>query len=339
MKNIICLLVLSAVIFSSCKKEDNAPFYFKNGNADLWVNIEGNTASNVFVIYLHGGPGQGSNVYNQGLYSEKMEEYYAMVYLDQRGNGASQGNYNKDELSISDISDDIYQFTLFLKAKYGTDISIFLSGHSWGGLTSAYSLIHTDIQNEIKGWIEVDGVNDFHQNEIEAAKMLKTMAIEEISKGDDLDFWEPVLERVNQIDTLDISLDDSSYLNSTGFDAQKKFDLSTTEVTSIYFPITPTNSSFGLGIKFSNTSGQIILNKDSEKHQLTDQLHKIEVPSLFLWGKYDFVVPPTMGQMAFNLVSSTEKELVIFEESGHSPMSNEGELMLQEVKEFIELHR
>lgn len=129
------------------------------------------------------------------------------------------------------------------------------------------------------------------------------------------------------------------YLNRTAFEAQEKFELSTTAITSIYFPVISNASSFGLGIKFSNLLGQIILNKDSENYQLTNQLYQIEVPALFLWGKYDFVVPPAMGQMAFDRVSSTQKELVIYEKSGHSPMTNEGELMTPKVKEFIELHK
>lgn len=336
----IFLLFLTTALFSSCnKKDDLAPFYFRNGNADLWVDIDGNVSSNVFVIYLHGGPGQGSNVYNQGLYAQEMEKDYAMVYVDQRGNGASQGSYSKDELSVSNIANDIYQLTLFLKAKYGSNISVFLSGHSWGGLTSANALITTDIQNEIKGWIEIDGVNDLNQNEIEVVKMLKSFANQEIANGNNTDFWQPVLERVNTIDTLNVTLDDGSYLNSTGFDAQKKFSLASTDVVDIYFPFNPNNSSFGLGIKMANTVAQIRLNQDSDNYALTNQLHKIQVPSLFLWGKYDFVVPPSMGQMAYDLVSSTDKEIVIFDNSGHSPMQNEGELMTQKVKEFIELHK
>ncbi len=29
----------------------------------------------------------------------------------------------------------------------------------------------------------------------------------------------------------------------------------------------------------------------------SDQLYKIKIPSLLLWGQYDFVVPPNVGQV------------------------------------------
>ena len=82
-----------------------------------------------------------------------------------------------------------------------------------------------------------------------------------------------------------------------------------------------------------------ILNEDSQKIPMTDLLYEITIPSQFLWGKYDFVVPPAIGISGYNNVSSTEKELVIFEHSGHSPMSNEPVKFVEVVKAFVELHK
>ncbi|MGB1217185.1 MAG: alpha/beta fold hydrolase [Saprospiraceae bacterium] len=315
------------------------PFFFRTEGADLLVDIDGNTESGVFVIFLHGGPGSGSFAYNQGYFSDKMEEDYAMVFLDQRGNGASQGKYTKEALNTGQISKDVYQLTQFLKAKYGDNISIFLGGHSWGGLTSAHALIHTDIQKEIKGWIEIAGAHDFKKNEIEAVKMFRQFAAEEMAKGNNLDFWEPISERVTQMDTLNITSEDSYYLNRTAFKAQAKFELTEADLTSVRLPYLPGNSEFGVVSGASNLFGQVALNMDANNHELTNRLHEIEIPSLFLWGKYDFVVPPAMGLSAYNLVNTSEKEFVLFETSGHSPMRNEGELLTQKVKEFVELYK
>ena len=81
------------------------------------------------------------------------------------------------------------------------------------------------------------------------------------------------------------------------------------------------------------------LNQDSQNNPLTDKLDQITIPCQFLWGKYDFVVPPALGQSAFNLVNTTSKEIVIFEHSGHSPMNNEPVLFVQEVCDFVELYK
>ena len=81
------------------------------------------------------------------------------------------------------------------------------------------------------------------------------------------------------------------------------------------------------------------INGETEKASMTADLNKITIPSLFLWGKYDFVVPPSLGEMAFNNVSSTKKEVVIFEKSGHSPMDSEPDLFAEKVIQFVELHK
>jgi len=342
MKKIFFAFLLPLLILSSCSREIDETFenfFFRNGNADLYVEINGNTTSNVFVIYLHGGPGGGALDYNTGYFSEKMEEDYAVVYLDQRGNGTSQGNNTVQDLTIAQNSEDIYSLAKVLRVKFGEDISIFLAGHSWGGLTSAHALIETDIQQILKGWIEIDGAHDFKKNDVETVKMFRTIGQEEILNGNNLNFWENVLERVNTIDTLNVSDEESGYLNGTGFQAEGMFDLSDEDGDALpaYNPLTAPDNS--IPSTLADGVVNIILNDDSNQHELTNQLFKIEIPCLFLWGKYDFVVPPAMGQSAFELVNTEEKELIIYENSGHSPMSNEAVQFTSDVKEFIELYK
>lgn len=342
MKNRLFLLLTVFLIMTSCTRnetDDFKAFFFRNDGADLFVEINGNIDSNVFILFLHGGPGGGSFGYNQGYASDKLEEEYAVVYLDQRGNGASQGNYDRETLTIEQNSDDIYQLVQFLKAEYGEEIVLFLAGHSWGGLTSAHALIYTDLQEDVSGWIEMNGVHDFAKNDVEAVKMFQEFATSEIANGNNLNFWETVLERVNAMDTLNITDEDSGYLNSIGFDAENKFDLANTESTTDRALYSPNNPEFGLSSALANGAVNPILNDDSENYLLTDQLYQIEIPCLFIWGKYDFVVPPAMGVSAYNLVNTTDKKLIIFENSGHGPMDNEGELFVEEVKEFINTYK
>lgn len=341
MKNNIFILVGSLLLLISCTRENTDEFdhfFFRNADADLSVEINGNIASKTFILYLHGGPGGGSFAYNSGYFADQMEKDYAMVYMDQRGNGASQGGYQKEALTIAQNSEDIYQLVQLLKARYGSDITLFIAGHSWGGLTSAHALINTDLQQDVKGWIEMNGAHDFVKNDIEAVKMFQRFATEEIAKQNNLDFWEEVLDRVNQIDTLNITDEDQGYLNFTGFEAEAKFDLTDDNEGSL-LPYTLGAPGLSLASAASNNLGNPILNEDSYKNPLTPRLNEIEIPCLFLWGKYDFVVPPALGVSAYNLVNTDKKKIVIFETSGHSPMVNEGVAFTQEVKDFIEQYK
>ena len=71
----------------------------------------------------------------------------------------------------------------------------------------------------------------------------------------------------------------------------------------------------------------------------TEEVKNITIPSLFLWGKYDMVVPPQLGRNAFEKCGSNEKKLVIFEKSGHSPMDHESTKFANEIIEFIEAYK
>ena len=341
MKASIFSILTVCLMLAACTKsadENFEHFYLRNGNADLYVEINGNIASKVFFIYLHGGPGGGSLAYNSGYFAEEMEADYAMVYLDQRGNGASQGINEEEDLTIAQNSEDIYQLAQILQAKYGDDISIFLAGHSWGGLTSAHALLNTEIQSILRGWVEMNGAHDFPLNDVEAVKMFQTLGQQEIDAGNNLDFWEPVVERVNQIDINNITEEDSGYMNSKGFEAEGMFDLADEEITGV-IPHGLAAPQLSLATLAANGSANGILNEDSNQYALTDQLNQIEIPCLFLWGKYDFVVPPALGVSAFARVGTNEKQLIIYERSGHSPMSNEAIQFTQDVKDFIELYK
>ncbi len=330
------------LVLASCSQEasdDFDQFFFRNDGADLFVHVNGNIASNTFILFLHGGPDGSGIGYNTGYFTDEVEKDYAMVYLDQRGNGASTGNYEKETLTIAQNSDDIYELTRFLKARYGQDISFFIAGHSWGGLTSCHALLHNNLQSEVNGWIEISGAHDFIKGDIEAVKLFQELASDEISAGNNADFWSDVLERVNQIDTLNISDEESGYLNTTAFAAEMFLPIADPDLDDsgpAYDSYSPGNSIIS---QISSSIANPILNSDSELLPLTERLNEITIPSLFLWGKYDLVVPPALGVSAHKLVSTTEKKLVIFEESGHSPMDSEPILFSNEFKAFIELYK
>ena len=94
-----------------------------------------------------------------------------------------------------------------------------------------------------------------------------------------------------------------------------------------------------LTTKLSGGSTEQVIKTEHNSSSLSqvDRLPNITIPTLLLWGKYDFVVPPALGEQALQLIGSVDKELVIFENSGHSPMSNEETLFTEELNKFIEI--
>ncbi len=342
MKKLLLPIIMGVLILNACSKETNENFdhfFLRTDGADLSVEVNGNIGSDVFLIYLHGGPGGGSYPYNFGYFAEEFEKDYAIVYLDQRGNGASQGSYDKSALTLDQNSKDIAELINFLKARYGQEISLFLAGHSWGGMTTTHALVTTDIQKDLKGWIEINGAHDYKKLNIEAIKMFKKIGDEEVEKENNLEFWETTLERINEMDTLALTIADEGFLNSTGFEAERYIDSISTDTSVFNLPYYLGAPGLSLASYSSNLFGNPILNEDSKNSPMTERLGEIEIPSLFLWGKYDFVVPPALGIDAFNRVGTEEKELIIYEYSGHSPMVNQAIPFTNDMINFVEKYR
>lgn len=316
-------------------------FYFRTSDgADLAIQVDGDQASGVFILLLHGGPGAGGGyTYNEGIYADRLESNYAVVYLDQRGQGASQGSYSIDEVNMQRFADDIYEVTLFLKQKYGQDISVFLMGHSWGGTTGTFALVNTELQNEIDGWIEVGGAHDIPKLYIDATKMFIEIGNSEINKGNNVEKWTEIVDFCLDLDTGNISLDEGGQLNEYGHAAEELIDEIDSPYGTGYSHGIATSPIFSLAAFMSSEKTANEINKESEFVALTNDLYKISIPTLLLWGKYDFVVPPSLGVDVLNKASTNDIELVIFDFSGHSPMSDEPDLFCLEIEDFIETYK
>src|SRR2546422_918315 len=96
-------------------------------NVRLWYRVAGRVAAGVPpVVFLHGGPGQGSYHF-AALVGPYMEHSLRMVYFDQRGSGNSERPWT-GEYSMATLVEDIEG----LRRELGVP-QIALIGHSFGG--------------------------------------------------------------------------------------------------------------------------------------------------------------------------------------------------------------
>ena len=94
----------------------------------LWYRVAGGADTDVPpVVFLHGGPGQGSAHFD-ALVGPLLEPSLRMVYLDQRGSGHSERPWT-DAYSIDILVEDIEG----LRRRLGVP-QVALLGHSFGGL-------------------------------------------------------------------------------------------------------------------------------------------------------------------------------------------------------------
>ena len=344
LKKITVLIPLLSLGFLSCSKDKvdfnnlNETIIVRHKNADMPVHIHGNGSEKVFLIILHGGPGGNGLGYRSNATRTEIEKNNAVVYFDQRGSGSSQGNYSEDDVTIDLMVDDVLAVTKVLRNKYGNDSKFFLMGHSWGGFLGPSVLLKK--QSDFEGWIEVDGYHDPIGTYEEYKLVLKESADEQIALGNSVEYWRNVLDVVQNIGAT-YSTDKHLELNITA----NSVDAVLAEDKIINQPkqevVDGTAESNGLiAIWNMKKLGEILDYKVKfNELSLTNRLQEIKIPSLVLWGKHDHSVPSVNAQEAFDNLGSSDKEIYIFEKSGHSPMSTEPLLFAEKIIDFINLRK
>ncbi len=358
---ILCLMIAGlSLLFTACNKEGTIGeavsdlYHLEHEGADMPIVVEGNTASKVFILILHGGPGGNAKIYNDVVLrmSEPLEADYAVAYWDQRSSGNSKGRFSPNKLNLEQMIEDTDMVVELLKDQYGDDISLFLLGHSWGGYLGNAYLATGNNQEKIAGWIDVDGVHDFELMMRAGDALMNEIATQQINEGSNQRvLWQEIKDFTDETEVNGISLQQFSEINRyayvaeglattdglieiANFEASELFQLLWHSAFGSHNPITEaTNSVMIQGT--GNLMNQII------NRPLGEEMGKITIPSLFLWGQYDFVVPPAVGQDALEKIGTPghQKSLAIFGSSGHSPMLNQPDPFMELLIKFIELYK
>lgn len=343
----ITILLSVFFLLTSCQKEKisfgtnvSDTFYLDNGGSSMRLLVEGNTLSQTFLIFVHGGPGTGSYFYNTDDIRQQIGSKYALVFWDQPNAGASQGNANGDNLNLPQMTDDLKKVIQLIKSRYGENSSVFILGHSFGGLLTSSFMTTDNNQSMVKGWIFVDGSQDYPLNDTLTRQMLLTVGEQQVALNKNVDKWNPIIAYCNN-HTGNFSLGESNQLSTYATNAETYIDqvnqvnlLDIMEkyaiadgwpLTSILFNyLYSTNASF---------------NNDLAKTSFTSSLYKVNTPTLVLFGEYDFICPKELGIDLLNKISSSDKKMAISPTSGHSMMFQDVPFFCDEVNNFIELHK
>lgn len=333
----IGFLAIATLLVNACSNDHtlsdlDATVFVRHKGADMPAYVKGNANEKIFLITLHGGPG-GLGLGFRGNAFDQIENNYGVVYFDQRGSGMSQGNYSEDDVTIDVMAEDVLALVNVIKRIYGNDSRFFLLGHSWGGALGPATLLND--QSEFLGWINVDGSHSPKDLYFEYIRNFERVAAAQIELGNSVPFWESVYDELDNVDANTVTLDDFNQLNSLAFDAEKYLndDDIINDSENGYVNVSDYNV---LTFIWNLLKIQSILDDDLiGELSFTERLSEITIPSLVLWGRYDMVVPEFYAQEAFDNLGSNEKKLVIFEQSGHSPMFTEPSMFAEEVMQFM----
>lgn len=341
----IILLVTAIATLVGCNDEVlfdenvHTQFYLRNDDADMPVIVEGNTASRTFVVVLHGGPGGSSMPYYYQIpdFTDEMEDNYAMVYWEQRSSGVSMGNPDESTLNLNQFTEDLDHLLTVLEYKYGEDIDLFLMGHSFGGMLGSAFLTSTYAANhDISGWINVDGLPTF----VGYNGYVKNYGLTFL-EGQTSTEWDDLRTKLEDLDAENTSLEEKTLANAYGYDMEEKArDLGIANPKPI--------ESIMPAFFFGNYNPVVaLLNHEKVNEPLlldiidlnfTDLLAAVDVPALYMYGEFDFVVPPTLGKEAYDAHGTDDKEFHILSKGSHNILATNPNESNALMIDFIENH-
>ena len=340
MKNLAILLGTGLILFlTGCEKAEwltaGDYFFLENKGATMPVWVKGNSNSDVYIITVHGGPGGGTSGHEFPISAgfKLLEEDYNLVYWDQRMSGMSQGNPDKSDLTIEQHIEDLDKLVHLIIHKYNPQ-SLFLLGHSWGGVMTGGYLGIGNNQDKFNGWIDLDGSI---QEAFEVQEM-KTWILDRVPEAYDRDpeFYQFIIDWYEENPHPKAS-DPYPYwyasnFNGYAYDYEKSNELNPVPYFDLAFR-SPFTTAF-YWTQYSDT-------RWADGYDVTTQVSDIQLPSLLLWGAEDGIVTANVAQFTYDYLGtdSLNKHLVLIEECAHSPHYDTPDRFALEIENFVEEYR
>ena len=351
------ILLILSLLFSNCAEEE---LFGEASRNDLWlihegaklpIVVEGNTASKIFVILLHGGPGSSAQIFNAEAqtFTDALEQDYAMVYYDQRNAGLALGEWNEEKLTIEQHVEDLEKVMDLLLFNYGEEIQIFLAGHSWGGYLGTAFLLDEERQAKVKAWININGQINRNRNMADAMSRIDSIGQEQINENINANAWENLLaevqvEKNKSINQYDVDSEDNVFrliaLATLQINRDNVIDFDSNSPFSSIF--TDNYDPFRIRITNSEERDRTLKIQMYEFDLFIDSnLENIMLPSLSIYGYYDVTTPFDQGEYFIEKIGTQEedKTIVLLNQSGHSSMINEPLDLASEMKIWIEKYR
>jgi pimeloyl-ACP methyl ester carboxylesterase len=328
-------------------------FFVKREGARFPVWARGDLDSDTFIVIIHGGPGStGTQYFHLDAY-EGLEDRYGVVYWEQRASGYSRGTGRggQEHLNATRAARDVDSIVDVVRSNYEPE-RLFLIGHSWGGvLGTAYLALEPERQDKIDGWIEVNGGHNWRLGQELSVEWVRARAEEFIADPSEsrfgADHWEEALEWYD-----DNPLGEWDRVNSMAWirqhtqyvdDADGYF---VRENRSIIDRLDDVPGLRWHGFMSFSTQWAWFNDRnpplwESQYDATAAIMDRITLPSLIVWGRHDGILPVELADDAYERLGTprSDKSIVIFEDSAHSPMFEQPDAFNRAVIDFIEANR
>ncbi len=284
----------------------NRSFYIQVDNIHkLYVEESGNIEGQA-VVYLHGGPGAGSDAFQRQLFDPVK---YRIILFDQRGSGKSQPHAELQGNTTQNLIEDMEKIREHLALD-----SWVVSGGSWGAtLSLAYAQSHPD---RVAGLI-VRGI--FLSTQYELNWLYKEGASRFFPEQ-----WKKFVDYIPEPEQEDLLLAYHKRLTSDNELLRRRSAKVWVEWEARLSSLLPNNNIVGqfsvphTAASIARIEAHYFINASFLKeNQLIENIQKIrKIPGYIVHGRYDMICPV---EQAYKLHDAWPRsELFIAQAAGHS---------------------
>ncbi len=293
------------------------------GGIEQWIEVRGQNVNNPILLFIHGGPGLAF-IPLAGAFQDPWEKYFTVVQWDQRGAGKTYASNDKElqhrTINVPQMERDTLDVVNYVRNRFHRK-KIFVLGHSWGSLLGLW-LAHEHPET-IYAYVGVGQVVNPKQNEEiayrdalqearnrhneQAVKDLENIAPypppnADLAKGQTAQNWQAELlgppangvrfQDVGRLLSTLVSAPEYSLVDDVGFVRGQLFSLE-------------------------------ILTPEMMEVDLDKLGPDFRVPILFFEGRHDPYCRPSLIQEYSQTIKAPQKDLILFDNSGHFPFFEE----------------
>lgn len=296
------------------------------------ISVRTMDLDNPIILFLSGGPG-GAQIPTTRRFLSGLEDTYTIINWDQPGTGKSYDAIYRYEITPEVYIEDAHELTQYLKETYHKD-KIYLIGESWGTYMAVE--LATRYPEDYYAVINTGQMVDFVETEEACYDFALELALEE----NDDKLYDKLISMGRPPYVGDqISLEMNSYLNPLYMWMETHEDIYHPDWSTFNLLLSPEYSMYdtfhiaqGLLKTFSKVYPQLYGIDLRESHTT------FEIPMYIFQGKYDVNAPTNLAVDYLEKITAPDKEILIFEHSGHNPWINEYELFTEEVKLHFTQH-
>ena len=279
--------------------------------------IKGKDSSNPVLLYVHGGM---PDFFLTRDYPTGLDEYFTVVWWEQRGSGLSYSSEIPPEsVNPDQLVSDTLSVTNYLCRRFGQQ-KVYLMGHSGGTFIGIQAAARApELYSAYIGVAQMS--NQFESEKLAHAYMLKRFKDDGNAKMVRTLGEAPTINSVPLPDSY-LSLRDSA-MHSLGIGTTHDMKSIVTGLLLRSFE----NREYTLTEKINMWRGKMFSGSRLWNTQLSTDLTKkvtrLEIPVYFVHGVYDYTVSYPLAKSYYEQLDAPLKGFYTFTKSAHSPLFEE----------------